>query len=196
MPFQKRKQYQTIKILLLGDGAVGKTSLRSRYIGDIFSKNYQKTIGADFASRDAEIRIKNNDKESYICRMLIWDISGQPRFEQVARILFDHSDACLVLFDISNRESLESCQERLKIYNQYSDGMVYLIGNKADLRSQNGGEIDILSTEEIELYTENLSKKMKMPIQYIETSAKEGTNVNFAFECIAKTFLERKLVSA
>ena len=193
MPFQKRKKHQTIKILLLGDGAVGKTSLRSRYIGDTFSPAYQETIGADFAQRDATISV---DHHQYICRMLIWDISGQPRFEQVARILFDRSDACLILFDISSRESLESCQERLKVFHQYSDGLVYLVGNKSDLRDKNGGEIDILSTEEIERYTEYLSKEMKMPIQYIETSAKEGTNVNFAFECIAKTFLEQQLVSA
>ena len=64
------------KVVLIGDGAVGKTSLRRNYLGKSFRENYLMTIGADFS-------VKQVPYEDYIVSLQIWDLAGQPRFSEV-----------------------------------------------------------------------------------------------------------------
>lgn len=68
-----------MKIVLAGDGAVGKTAIRERYLGKGFSSNYMMTIGADFALKEAHVREKS-------IKFQIWDLAGQPRFGTVRSV--------------------------------------------------------------------------------------------------------------
>ena len=105
-PSKKR----VMKVIMLGDGAVGKTSLRTQYLARKFDSSHRETIGADFAQKNFNIQIGREKTSRKIpFTQLIWDISGQPRFSKVAKILIDKSDACLLVFDLSNRKILLYC---------------------------------------------------------------------------------------
>ena len=160
------------KISLFGPGGVGKTSLLLRYIKDYFSEDLKKTIGSNFLIKDVEIDGKN-------VRLLLWDIGGQPQFHKLRTIYFKGSNAALGVFDLSSSQSL------LKIPGWISSIKktvkktipIILLGNKADLER----EVD---KEE----AEDLAKRLSC--SYLETSAKTGVNVEFAFESIARACLE------
>ena len=87
-----------MKIVLAGDGAVGKTALRERYLGKGFSSNYMMTIGADFALKEATIREKS-------IKFQIWDLAGQPRFNSVRELYYRGSHGAMLVFDLTRRES-------------------------------------------------------------------------------------------
>ena len=175
-----------LKICLLGNGLVGKTSLRTRYLGEDFNPHYSETIGADFGLKI--IKILHNNEERII-KFQIWDISGQGRYQNVRPILFDRSDCALLVFDISSHDSLPAAYEWMKSYVRYASiGAVCLVGNKADLRNENIP--DLVTKEEAMNMAEVLSKTFDRPVPYIETSAKTGQNVEEAFITLAQLYLD------
>lgn len=98
------------KILLTGDGAVGKTSIRERYMGRGFSGDYLKTIGADFASKTLDIE-ENNVK------MQIFDLAGQDSYVAARKSFYKGGQAAFLVFDVQDPSSLtnlstwiEDCQ--------------------------------------------------------------------------------------
>lgn len=185
-----RSKKRIMKIIMLGDGAVGKTSLRTRYLARKFDSSYRETIGADFAQKTIRIQVggENTNREIPF-KLLIWDISGQPRFAKVAKILFDQSDACLLVFDLSNRESLESLETRLLTYHKYAEhGIICLVGNKKDLRANNAP--NMITSKEAKMFVKRLSEMINKSISYVETSAKTGYNIKSAFELLAKNYVE------
>lgn len=185
---QKPKTY-VLKIVLCGNGAVGKTSLRQRYLGEGFETSYHETIGADFALKYSKIAI-NEGEEPKLIKFQIWDIAGQKRYSQVRSILFDRSDGGMLLFDISNRESLTDVHDWLATYSRYAGvGSVILVGNKEDLR-ENPENTDLIQIAEAEEFAKKISEEFSRPIPYLETSAKTGNNVEQAFELLAKTWFK------
>ena len=181
---QSRTKTYVLKICLLGDGAVGKTSLRTRYLGEGFTTNYSETIGADFALKFAKI-----DGNSF--KFQIWDIAGQKRYSNVRVLLFERSDGGLLLYDISSRESMKNVRNWLETYVKYAGvGVVILIGNKSDLRNENHSNLDLISKEEGEELAKQLSEEFNKNIQYVETSAKTGENVDYVFELLAREYLK------
>jgi len=176
-----RSKTIVLKICLLGDGGTGKTSLRTRYLGEGFTTEYSETIGADFALKFSKLQYKGEER---LIKHQIWDIAGQPRYTSVRSILFDRSDGGLLLFDISNRNSFDSARDWLKTYVQYAGvGAVCLIGNKKDLREAKGVS-NLVTVKEGEDMAKRLSEEFKRPIQYLETSAKTGLNVDNAFSAL------------
>ena len=185
---QKTKTY-VLKIVLCGNGAVGKTSLRKHYLGEAFEANYKETIGADFAIKYSKIVI-NDEEEPKLIKFQIWDIAGQKRYDQVGSILFDRSDGALLLFDISNRESLTDLYNWLKAFIRYAGiGSVILVGNKGDLR-EDKRNTDLIPREEAEEFAKKISEEFKRPIPYLETSAKTGNNVEQSFELLVRTWFK------
>ena len=89
-------QRKIFKITLLGDGAVGKTSLRKTYLGEGFKDGYSMTIGADFAVKRLRI-----DDQDFVAQ--IWDLAGQQRFSAVREVYYRGTSGCLLVFDISRR---------------------------------------------------------------------------------------------
>lgn len=183
-----RPRTHVLKVVLMGDGAVGKTSLRTQYLGEGFESSYHETIGADFALKYSKIATEEG-QDPRLFKFQIWDIAGQPRYTQVRSILFDRSDGGLLLYDISNRDSFKNCAAWLSTYVKYAGtGAVCLIGNKSDLRDEN--VTDLVSKQEGKIFAETLSKEFNRPVPYLETSAKTGHHVELAFELLAKTFME------
>ena len=185
---QKTKRY-VLKIVLGGDGAVGKTSLRRHYLGEVFETNYKETIGADFALKYSNIVI-NEGEEPKVIKLQIWDIAGQKRYDQVGSILFDRADGGIFMFDISNRESMANLHDWLATYYLYAGvGVVILVGNKEDLRENPANE-SLVTKEEAEAFAKKLSEEFKRPIPYLETSAKTGNNVVESFELLVRKWFK------
>ena len=172
------------KVLLLGDGYCGKTSMRYRYMGQDFTSNYLATLGADFA-------IKEETHDNFIIRYQIWDIAGQARFNTLRKSFYLGSQGALILFDLTNKESLTHVTDWANEFwenNGKGKNMpLVIIGNKVDLRDQKD---DCISTDEAKNYVEELNKQVNYDISYIETSALTGVNIDTAFKTIAEYYMK------
>lgn len=173
------------KIVLLGDGMVGKTSLRYRYLDKGFTSNYLATLGADFA-------IKELNYMNYHIRFQIWDLAGQFRFETLRKNFYIGAQSALILYDVTNRESFNNVKNWLNefwTHNGKGKMPVVLIGNKIDLRSNNSDDI---STDEGITLAKSIQEENKTNfiIPYVETSAKTGENIDLAFRTITDHYLK------
>lgn len=175
-----------MKIVLAGDGAVGKTALRERYLGHGFKSQYLMTIGADFA-------LKTVDIEKQQVKFQIWDLAGQQRFQAVRSVYYAGSLGALLVFDITRRDSFENIEMWLdEIWKHNGKGHipVVILGNKYDLRDQTPGCVE--EKEALDL-AKNLSKKTKekgFEVKFLNTSAKTGLNVADAFQTLGEVYFD------
>ena len=165
---------EKIKIMIIGETKTGKTSLISRYCKNEFIGGaYLSTIGIDF-----QVKILNLNKKKI--KIQIWDTAGQERYRNIAKNYFQSSDGFIIVYDISNTESFDKLDywiEQIKTNSQEFTKMI-LFGNKCDLIEDRK-----VTKEEGEEYSKNNK------IKFFEVSAKEGTNVNKAFEDFIKDIL-------
>ncbi|PSS36733.1 Ras-related protein like [Actinidia chinensis var. chinensis] len=164
-----------LKVIVLGDCGVGKTSLMNQYVYKRFSKQYKATIGADFITKELEIDGKQ-----------IWDTAGQERFQSLGTAFYRGADCCILVYDVNIVKSFETLQnwhdEFLKQVNPSEPDTFpfVLVGNKVDV---DGGSCRVVSERTAREWC--ASRPGNIP--YFETSAKEDYNVDDAFLCIAKT---------
>jgi small GTP-binding protein len=166
------KSSYKFKVCLFGPGNVGKTSLLIRYIKDFFNTDLKKTIGSSFLIKDVVI-------DEIDVRLLLWDIGGQDIFQKLRTIYFKGSNAALGVFDVTNPQSLLKLPgwvSSIKKTVKKSIPMI-IVGNKIDLERQVGRQ-----------EAEDLAKRLNC--DYLETSAKTGEKVEFAFESIARACLK------
>ena len=160
------------KIVLIGDGCVGKTSLIRRFTQKSFQKQYIKTIGAQFSFHEQQIE---NDQ----VRLILWDIAGQDKFDFMRTLFFKDSKAAIIVYSL---EMNKLGEESLKhVENWYSDLIkhcgkipVAIFANKVDLSYENVVDIDKIK----EIIGNNNF------LGYYVTSAKTGEGVNKAFDSI------------
>ncbi len=166
----------TFKILLLGDGGVGKTSLVNRFIQDKFTREYIHTIGMQPSSK--YLMVKNTN----VC-LSIFDIAGDESFKRLRELFYKGSKGALITFDLTQRSSFENVKSWYKeAKNKSKNQMFILIGNKSDLSDR------VISGEE----AKELAKKLKCA-DYIETSALTGDYVDDAFHLLGETVLNNVL---
>ena len=179
----KSQEQLYLKVLLLGDGHVGKTSLRKRFMGQNFDTQYLETLGADFAIKT--ITYKNK----ITFRYQVWDIAGQLRFNQLRKSFYLGGQAAMIVFDITNPHSAENLNQWIdEFWKNNGKGIlpIIVIANKIDLRNQ----VDTcLSKDDGENIAESLSHKTPFTVPYIETSAKTGENVELAFNRLAELYI-------
>lgn len=172
-----RSPEYAFKLILGGDGAVGKTSMVHRYVENEFAKDYKSTIGTSIMKKECSFKELNST-----VRFIIWDLAGQAQFKRVRMSYLEKAEAGILVYDVTNRESFESIdknwnQEIKKVCPSIA---LILVGNKIDLK-----ENRVVSTEE----GEALSQKLKLT--YIETSAKTGENINDAFRMLALQIIKK-----
>jgi Ras-related protein Rab-2A len=165
----------TFKILLLGDGAVGKTSVVRRFVHKKFDASYLMTIGMEPYTRYETINGIS------ICYSL-WDIAGQDKFRSMRKIFLQGASGTLLVFDLTRRESFDNVnvwyEECMK---EEPDQVVILVGNKNDLKDKR--EVD---------YSEGVNKTIELGcIDYIETSALTGEKVEDAFILLGEILLKQ-----
>ena len=162
------------KVLLIGNSDVGKSSLILRYVDQIWNDVFVPTIGVDFKVKSLEIEKKS-------IKLQIWDTAGQERFRNVISSYFKGAHGILLIFDITSRGSFKELENWLGEVERNASSQILkiLIGNKCDLEEERE-----ISKDEGEAFA------MRNGMQYIETSAKINTNVNEAFEALAKIMVE------
>jgi small GTP-binding protein len=166
-----------IKIVLVGDEAVGKTSLREKYCAVSFNQEYKFVIGADFAAKKFT---KNGENFS----MQIWDIAAKERFNQSKELFFKSIFGALLVFDVTNRESFNNIRYWLDELRKVESKELALVivGNKTDLRS--GQEHACITREEGQELASKLSEEIGFDVSYVETSATTGAGVEVAFRML------------
>jgi Ras-related protein Rab-7A len=171
-----------LKIIILGDSGVGKTSLMNQYCNKRFSNQYKATIGADFLTKEIFI----DDKT---VTLQIWDTAGQERFQSLGVAFYRGADACILVYDITAEKSFEQLNSwRDEFLNQANprdpDNFSFvLIGNKIDKED----ERRVIKTKA----TSWCKSKSLKPIPHFETSAKEAVKVEAAFLQAASMALQQ-----
>lgn len=164
-----------VKVLVVGDGAVGKSSLIQRYCKGIYTDAYKKTIGVDFLER--QIQVQATD-----LRLMIWDTAGQEEFDAITKSYYRDAEACVVAFSTTDRTSFEAVESWIaKVEAECGPIPMVLIQNKIDLVEQ-----AVMTREE----SEELAKKVAL--KFYRTSVQENYNVNEVFTYLCELFLERK----
>jgi small GTP-binding protein len=153
------------KYIIIGDAYVGKSNLLLRYAHGEFKPDYQLTIGVQFAAKNVKIR-----DQTY--RIQIWDTAGSENFRSITRNYYKSSVCALVVYDISSRDSFNNVSTWIEDCKNQSPKTIFmvLVGNKSDLNDRRQ-----VNTEEGQELAD------KFGIQFYETSAKTGDNVNEIF---------------
>ena len=170
----KELQELKLKLLLIGDTAVGKTCMILKYTDDKFPEAHISTIGVEYKSH-----ILKTDK--YKITLNIWDTSGQERFRSITKSFFTNTNGVLFVYDITNLKSFENVKNWIKDSEMFGKYDSILCGNKLDLNNKREVQFDTLKEYGI---------KQKMPV--IETSAKEGTNIKEAFKMMVDQILKER----
>ncbi|KAL1634281.1 Vacuolar protein sorting-associated protein 21 [Diplodia intermedia] len=131
------KPSSSVKLVLLGEAAVGKSSLVMRFVNNDFQENKEPTIGAAFLTQKCNLPTRTIKFE-------IWDTAGQERFASLAPMYYRNAQAALVVYDITKASSLTKAQHWVaELQRQASPGIVIaLVGNKADLVEADSGDAD------------------------------------------------------
>lgn len=196
------KPSSSVKLVLLGEAAVGKSSLVLRFVNNDFQENKEPTIGAAFLTQKCNLPTRTIKFE-------IWDTAGQERFASLAPMYYRNAQAALVVYDLTKPTSLIKAKHWVaELQRQASPGIVIaLVGNKLDLtkdagsgtsggeaasgeESEDSGDARKVSTEEAKAYAEEEG------LLFFETSAKTGHNVTEVFTAIANAIPETSLKSA
>ncbi len=181
------------KICLIGDGAVGKTTLRHRFIGDReFSESYMMTIGADFALKEIAVN-------KIPLTFQIWDLAGQPHFKSVRSVYYAGASAGVVVFDITRpRTFANSILWINELWKNSGKGAVpiILLGNKTDLREDSSLDSSRFVNDEdarkfCKLFSLETARYKGFLVPYLPTSAKTGLNVSKAFDYLGRILLKR-----
>jgi Ras-related protein Rab-1A len=164
------------KLILGGEGGVGKTSMVHRFVEDSFQTDYKSTIGTSIMKKECEFA----GLDSRV-RFVIWDLAGQAQFKRVRQSYLANAEAGILVYDVTRRETFDNLESW---YNEAKDVSpsisLILVGNKIDLV-----EDRVVTKEEGEEMAKNLN------LSYIETSAKTGENINDAFKMLALQKINR-----
>ena len=163
-----------IKVTLIGDSSVGKTSIINRYTRDDFTQDLESTLGADYSQK----KIVRHSKK---IRLDLWDTAGQEKYRAIGRHFYKESYIGCLVYDITSKSSFENIK---KIW--YPDLKEY--GEKLKILALVGNKIDKYLEEEVK---EDEAQKFADEIKaiYKRTSAMEGTNIEELFNILADKYL-------
>jgi Ras-related protein Rab-18 len=172
--FVNKTIYQ-FKIILIGDSSVGKTSLVNRFMGYEFDENYSCTISADFKIKSINI------DPSTGAELTVWDTCGQEKFRAITRQYFKDAHGIVLVYDVENKSSFDGLSLWLnEIYsNTKADISIVLVANKIDILDRK------ISKEEGQEFAS------KNNLLYVETSSKEGINIDEPFEKLATNIIKK-----
>ena len=164
-----------LKAVLIGDGAVGKTSIRRNYLGEEFTEGHIATIGVDLATKRVLF-------EREIVKFIIWDLAGQPTFEKVRGHYYAGCNGILLVYSVVDRESFDNASKWLveAFKNMGPLPPTVIIGNKTDLRHSLDKK-KYVTPDEGEEFTKYFINKLGVPAIFRETSAKTGAGIQDAF---------------
>ncbi|XP_002046402.3 ras-related protein Rab-43-like [Drosophila virilis] len=159
------------KIVLIGDCCTGKTSILQRFKTGNYVERHGNTIGVDFSMKTIEVEGKQ-------VKLQIWDTAGQERFRTITQSYYRANNGVIIVYDITKRSTFANLQKWIEEVRRYtaSNVLIILIGNKCDLEAER--EVDFEEARQMCQYIPEI-------LFVMETSAKENTNVEDAFRCLA-----------
>ena len=161
----------SMKIIVIGNGKVGKSTLALKFVKNIFTTEYKQTLGVDFLNIKKYIKKIDQTIDFYI-----WDTAGQDHFNAITRRYYRGADACLIVFAINDKDSfiqVKSWHKKMK--NECGDIPTALVMSKIDLKQEQK-----ISDEEAEKLAKELGVKL------FKVSSKEGIMVEECFEYLAE----------
>jgi Ras-related protein Rab-21 len=169
----------TFKVVLLGEGRVGKTCLCLRYCQGTFTDKQESTIQASYLDKRLNVGKRS-------VKLMIWDTAGQERFRALGPIYYRDSNGALLVYDITDRDSFTKVRHWIKELKQSVGENISLLiaGNKFDMEKQR--QVD---EAEAIAYAESVGA------QHIHCSAKTGKNVDDLFLALTKEMLKKKIRS-
>jgi small GTP-binding protein len=168
------------KLILAGDGAVGKTSIRERYMGKGFQSSYLKTIGADFATKKVEVN------ENHITYQ-IWDLAGQDSYQAVRKTFYKGATAAIMVFDCQDPKSMTNLSTWIEEAIEGSNNGIlsyFVLANKVDLEESRRVSRDMALE-----FCNRLEIETGIRFYYCETSALTGQNIKETFDFLAYRLL-------
>ena len=181
---EKQHPEYILKLVVLGDAAVGKTSLIDQYIEHSFKADYKPTLGVNIVTK--EVPIKQEDDAT--ARLILWDLAAQSKYDLSRQMFFQGCSGAIFVYDITRPVTINNIQN--KWYNDFlkyagtnaaQNGAYLLLGNKSDLK-----DMRRVSEEE----GKELSRELNA-IEFIETSAKYGENVEKAFQSLVNFIMDK-----
>ena len=165
------------KLLLIGDAGVGKSSLLLRFADDTYTESYISTIGVDF-------KIRTIDLDTKTIKLQIWDTAGQERFRTITSSYYRGTHGIMVVYNTSDLDSFNNVKQWMHEIDQYASENVskLLVGNKTDLMSKRA-----VSFDQAKQFADSLG------MAFIETSAKDTTNVEQAYMMMSKQIMGRQV---
>ncbi|KAD1105215.1 hypothetical protein E3N88_07804 [Mikania micrantha] len=163
------------KLLLIGDSGVGKSCLLLRFADDSYLDSYISTIGVDF-------KIRTVEQDGKTIKLQIWDTAGQERFRTITSSYYRGAHGIIVVYDVTDQESFNNVKQWLSEIDRYASENVnkILVGNKCDLVASK-----VVSTETAKAFADEIG------IPFLETSAKDATNVEQAFMAMTASIKDR-----
>jgi len=163
------------KLLLIGDSGVGKSCLLLRFADDTYTESYISTIGVDFKIRTIELDGKT-------IKLQIWDTAGQERFRTITSSYYRGAHGIIVVYDVTDQVTFNNVKQWLQEIDRYASDSVnkLLVGNKCDMASKRAVEHAV---------ADEFAKSKNIP--FLETSAKNSTNVETAFLTMAREIKQR-----
>ncbi len=160
----------SMKIIVVGNGKVGKTTLTIKYVKGKFTTEYKKTLGVDFLNIKKYIKSIEKEIEFYI-----WDTAGQDYYNSITRRYYKGADAALIVFAINDKDSFDNVTQWYdKIYQECNKIPMILVMSKIDLKH----EVAITDNEAIDL-------AKKLNITFMKVSSKDNYMVDEVFEKLA-----------
>ena len=166
-------QNRPLKILIIGDSNVGKTSILLQYTSNFFQETHIATIGVEFKLKEITL-----DNIEY--KLNIWDTAGQERFKAITKSFFKAADGIVFVYDVTNKPSFVNIKNWIKdAESKANDFKIIIVGNKIDLNDSRE-----VSFEE----GKNLAKKKNCP--FFESSAKDKINIDEIFITLLEEILK------
>ena len=176
MDEEEESSYELLyKVIIIGDTAVGKSNILSRYVKDEFSSNSKSTVGVELGIKF--LKIKNTKT-----KIQIWDTAGQERYRAITSSYFKGSNGCFIVYDITNEASFNNVENWYEqIQKETSkDIPILLVGNKCDLEDERKVPIE-----------KGKEKAKNLNCAFFETSALKKINIDKIFEELVNNIYEK-----
>jgi small GTP-binding protein len=164
-----RRGKTSFKVVVVGATSVGKSSMVERLIGGSFSNELQSTVGVEIRSFQVQL-------DDHAIKLQIWDTAGQERFRSVSTSYFRDAVGAILVYDITNEDSFEDLGTWLTDLQQlcHPNAFVMLVGNKCDCEAERK-----VGIQQVQDFADQYR------LEYIETSAKSGHNIQKIFTKLA-----------
>ncbi|MFQ5978563.1 MAG: GTP-binding protein [Candidatus Heimdallarchaeota archaeon] len=173
-----------MKIPLLGEGGVGKTTLVKGFMEGKITKGYSPTMGVEVGKTTVTLEIK--DKIAKV-NFQLWDLAGQSAYKKFRTLYYRGAVGLILVYDIGCRDSFEACEGWLEeAWGVVGKRPMVLVGNKSDLRKIGRGEV---TSEEGEAFAKQIYEKTNLPALFVEACAIRLLNADKPFKELAKTLI-------